>query len=162
MPIEQSWIGGVFIDKLDKWKPKGKLCVGGVIIHHPEQVNIYDSVIGEHTKIASFVEIGGAKIGRFCKIEAYAFIAPGTVIEDYVFVGPHASIQNDKYPRLLNKKKWKSSPVTVKRGASIGGAAVILAGVTIGEEALIGAGAVVTKNVPSKTQIIGNPGRIKQ
>jgi len=124
-------------------------------------VNIYDSEIGEHTKIASFVEIGGAKIGRFCKIEAYAFIAPGTVIGDYVFIGPHASIQNDKYPRLLNKKEWTPSPVTVKRGASIGGAAVVLAGVTVGEEALIGAGAVVTKDVPPKAQIVGNPGRIR-
>ena len=124
-------------------------------------MNIYDSEIGEGTKIASFVEIGGAKIGRFCKIEAYAFIAPGTVIGDYVFIGPHASIQNDKYPRLLNKKEWTPSPVTVKRGASIGGAAVVLAGVTVGEEALIGAGAVVTKDVPPKAQIIGNPGHIR-
>lgn len=130
-----------------------------VKIWHPEQVNIYNSQIGEGTKIASFVEIGGAKIGRFCKVEAHAFIAPGTIIEDYVFVGPHASIQNDKHPNLL-KKEWQLSPVTIKRGASIGGASVILGGVTIGEEAVVGAGSIVTRNVPAKKQVRGSPARI--
>jgi len=129
-----------------------------VKIWHPDLVNIYDSEIGEGTKIASFVEIGGAKVGRFCKIEAHAFISPGTVIEDYVFIGPHASIQNDKYPNLL-KPDWIPRPVTIKRGATIGGAAVILAGVTIGEEALVGAGAVVLKSIPPKAVIYGNPAR---
>lgn len=132
-----------------------------VVIWHKELVNIYDSQIGEGTKIASFVEIGKSRIGCFCKIEAGAFIAPGTVIEDYVFIGPHASIQNDKYPNLL-KKEWMPRPVTIKRGASVGGSAVILAGVTVGEEAEIGAGAVVTKDVPAKSKIRGNPARVSR
>lgn len=131
-----------------------------VKIWHPRQVNIYDSEIGEGTKIASFVEIGRSRIGKFCKVEAYAFIAPGTIIEDYVFVGPHASIQNDKYPNLL-KPDWTPMPVTIKRGATIGGAAVILAGVTIGEKALVGSGAVVTKDVPPNIVVFGNPAKIQ-
>jgi len=132
-----------------------------VKIWHPELVNIYDSTIGEGTKIASFVEIGGSKIGRHCKIEAFAFIPPGTVIEDYVFIGPQVSITNDKSPNLL-KPKWMSMPVTIKRGAVIGANSVIIAGVTIGEEALVGAGSVVTKDVPPKAKAYGNPARVKQ
>lgn len=132
-----------------------------VKIWHPELVNIYDSVIGEGTKVASFVEIGRSKIGRFCKIEAHVFIAPDTVLEDYVFVGPSASIQNDKYPDLLKSfSEWDKQGVTVKRGAVIGGGAVILAGVIVGEEALIGAGAVVTENVPPRSIIYGNTKRL--
>jgi len=122
-------------------------------------VNIYDSEVGEGTKIASFVEIGGATIGCFCKIEAHAFIAPGTTIEDYVFIGPHAAIQNDKHPNLL-KTKWTLSSVTVKRGAVIGGSAVILGGVTVGEKALVAAGSVVTRDVPPNAEVRGNPARI--
>jgi acetyltransferase-like isoleucine patch superfamily enzyme len=132
-----------------------------VKIWHPELVNIYDSTIGEGTKIASFVEIGGSKIGRHCKIEAFAFIPPGTVIEDYVFIGPQVSITNDKSPNLL-KPKWTSMPVTIKRGAVIGANSAIIAGVTIGEEALVGAGSVVTKDVPPKAKAYGNPARVKQ
>jgi acetyltransferase-like isoleucine patch superfamily enzyme len=129
-----------------------------VKIWDPTLVNIYDSEIGEGTKIARFVEIGGAKIGRYCKIEAFAFIPPGSIIEDYVFLGPHATICNDKYPNLL-LPSWKVQPVHIKRGARIGAGAVILPGVEVGEEAMVGAGAVVTKNVPAKTVFYGNPAR---
>jgi len=137
---------------------RSKIAVS-VKIWHPEQVNIYNSTIGADTKIASFVEIGGAKIGSHCKIEAFAFIPPGTVIEDYVFIGPHVVICNDKYPNLL-QPEWKPMPVHIKRGARIGAAAIILPGVVIGEEALVGAGSVVTKNVPAKAKVYGNPARV--
>lgn len=129
-----------------------------VKIWHPELVNIYSSRIGAWTKVASFVEIGGSEIGEHCKIEAHAFIAPGTIIEDYVFIGPHASIQNDKYPDLL-KPEWTPNPVRIRKGAVIGGSAVILAGVTIGEKALVGAGSVVTKDVAPGAIVRGNPAR---
>ena len=159
MPIVNSWLGPVHIDEYSSPHPLNPEQFGNVQIWHPDLVNIYGSRIGQNTKVASFAEIGNSIIGRYCKIEAHAFIAPGTLLEDYVFVGPHASIQNDKYPDLL-KKEWVLMPVTVKRGASIGGASVILGGVTIGEEARIGAGSVVTKDVPAKTVVYGNPARI--
>jgi acetyltransferase-like isoleucine patch superfamily enzyme len=116
------------------------------IIHHPELVNIYGSTIGEGTKIAAFVEIGDSKIGRFCKIEAYSFIPPGSIIEDYVFIGPHVTLTNDRYPSA-KPKPWSREPVIVKRGASIGAASVLCPGVTIGENALVGAGSVVSRDI---------------
>lgn len=128
-----------------------------VKIWHRELVNIYDSEIGEGTKIASFVEIGGAKIGKFCKIEAHAFIPPGSIIEDYVFIGPHVVLTNDMYPDLLAAKTWNPQPVIIKRGARIGGHAVILPGVTIGERCLVGAGAVVKYDTEPDTVYVGNP-----
>lgn len=117
-----------------------------VIIHHPELVNIYSSEIGEGSKVASFVEIGEAKIGRWCKIEAYAFIPPGSVIEDHVFVGPHVALTNDRYPSA-NPKPWVREPVVLKRGCSIGAGSVICPGVIVGENALVGAGSVVSRDV---------------
>jgi len=131
-----------------------------VKIWHPELVNIYDSEIGEGTKIACFVEIGGAKIGQFCKIECGAFIPPGSVIEDKVFIGPNVSLTNDRYPDLLTDK-WTPEPVTIRCGARIGSHSVIVSGVTIGEEALIGSGSVVTEDIPPRTIAYGNPARIK-
>ena len=114
--------------------------------------------IGNGTKFAQNVEVGEPDIGENCKFEAFTFIAPGTVIEDYVFIGPHASIQNDRYPDLL-KSKWTPNPVRIKRAAVIGGSAVVLAGVTIGEKALVGAGSVVTKDVAPGSRVRGNPAR---
>lgn len=131
-----------------------------VKVWHPELVNIYDSEIGKGTKIASFVEIGGAKIGEFCKIECGAFIPPGSVIEDKVFIGPHVSLTNDRYPTLLTDK-WVPEPVTIKYGARIGSHSVIVSGVTIGQEALIGSGSVVTEDIPPRSTAYGNPARIK-
>jgi len=117
-----------------------------VVIWHENLVNIYDSSIGDNTKIASFVEIGGAKIGKNCKIEAYTFIPPGTVIEDNVFIGPHVAFTNDRYP-TATPKGWVCEPVTVKRGASVGACSVVCPGVTVGENALVGAGSIVTRDV---------------
>jgi len=131
-----------------------------VKIWHQELVNIYDSEIGEGTKIASFVEIGGAKIGKFCKIECGAFIPPGSIIEDRVFIGPNASLTNDRYPNLLSDD-WQMKPVTIKYGARIGTNSVIVSGVTIGAEALIGAGSVVTEDIPRGAVAFGNPARIR-
>lgn len=141
-----------------------------VKIYHEDLVNIYDSEIGEGTKIASFVEIGGSKIGSWCKIEAYAFIPPGSVIEDYVFVGPHAVLTNDMYPDLLKESSehipmehptfgtpWKPQPVTLKYGCRIGGHAVILPGVTVGERCLVGAGSVVKYDTEPGSIYVGNP-----
>jgi acetyltransferase-like isoleucine patch superfamily enzyme len=155
MPIERTVLGKAeFIDS-DLTPELLKIC--NVAVWHPELVNIYDSVIGEGTKIACFVEIGGATIGKDCKIEAFAFIPPGTIIEDHVFIGPHVTICNDKYPNLL-QKDWQPKPVVIKRGARVGANATILPGVTIGEEALIGAGAVVTHDVPAKGVVYGHAG----
>ena len=131
-----------------------------VKIWHPELVNIYDSEIGKGTKIACFVEIGGSKVGNLCKIECGAFIPPGSVIEDKVFIGPNVSLTNDRYPDL-NKSKWMPEPVTIRCGARIGSNSVIVSGVTIGEGALIGSGSVVTEDVPPRTVAYGNPARIK-
>jgi bifunctional N-acetylglucosamine-1-phosphate-uridyltransferase/glucosamine-1-phosphate-acetyltransferase GlmU-like protein len=119
-----------------------------VKIWYPDLVNIYDSTIGEGTKIASFVEIGGAKIGKYCKIEAFSFLPPGTVIEDQVFIGPHVIITNDRYPDAKSKT-WKKEPVTVKKGASIGAGSILIAGVTVGENAIVGAGSIVSRDVPA-------------
>jgi len=131
-----------------------------VKIWHPELVNIYDSEIGKGTKIACFVEIGGAKIGDFCKIECGVFIPPGSIIEDKVFVGPNVSLTNDRYPTALTDK-WVKEPVKIKYGARVGSNSVIMAGVTIGEEALIGSGSVVTEDIPPRSIAYGNPARIK-
>ncbi len=119
-----------------------------VKIYQP--VNIYDSKIGEYTKVAAFVEIGGAVIGKNCKIEAFAFIPPGVIIHDNVFVGPHATFTNDKYPSAKGLG-WEVLQTEVLEGASIGASSVILPGLTIGVDAVIAAGSVVTKNVPQKT-----------
>jgi len=131
-----------------------------VKIYHEDLVNIYDSEIGEGSKIASFVEVGGSKVGCHCKIEAHAFIPPGSVIEDGVFIGPHVVLTNDMYPDLLKQSSgepWKHQPVTIKRGARIGGNAVILPGVTIGERCLVGAGAVVKYDTEPDSVYVGNP-----
>lgn len=118
-----------------------------VKIWHPELVNIYDSTIGENTKIASFVEIGGSSVGKNCKVEAHTFVPPGTTIGDYVFLGPRVVICNDKYPNAM-AQLWERSPVTIKDRARIGAGTVILPGVVIGENATVGAGSVVAENVP--------------
>ena len=113
--------------------------------------------IGEGTKIAAFVEIGrDVVIGKNCKIQAFVFIPPGVTIEDDVFIGPHVCFTNDRYPTT---KGFISAKTTVKQGASIGASAVILPGITIGERARIGAGSVVTKDVPNDVLVYGNPAK---
>jgi acetyltransferase-like isoleucine patch superfamily enzyme len=121
-------------------------------------VNLYGCKIGKNCKIASFVEIQrGVTIGDNCKVEGFAYIPSGVVIEDDVFIGPHACFTNDKFPRAVGD--WELVKTHVKRGASIGAQAIIICGVTIGEGAMVGAGAVVTKDVPANTTVLGNPAR---
>ena len=138
-----------------------------VKIYHPELVNLYGCEIGDNTRIGSFVEIGrNVKIGHNCKIEAFAFIPEGVVVEDGVFIGPHACFTNDRVPRATaggapaGQSEWTLEKTVVKAGASIGANATILCGVTIGQGALVGAGSMVTKNVPDGATVIGNPARI--
>lgn len=132
-----------------------------VKIHHESMVNIYDSVIKAETAIAAFVEIGGASIGRRCKIQAFAFIPPGTVILDDVFIGPHVCFTNVKYPRAYNdqRSRIKHGGIHIGNGVTIGANATILPGIRIGDNAVIGAGAVVTKDVQHGEVVTGNPAR---
>ena len=121
--------------------------------------NLYGCEIGKDCKIAAFVEIGrDVKIGDRCAIEAFVFIPPGVTIEDEVFIGPHVCFTNDKIPKAVNPG-WKIIPTHVKKGASIGAGSVIICGVTIGENAMVGAGSVVTKDVPANTLVAGNPAK---
>jgi acetyltransferase-like isoleucine patch superfamily enzyme len=131
-------------------------------------VNAYGCSIGDGTRIGSFVEIQkNAHIGKNCKISSHSFICEGVRIGDSVFVGHGVMFTNDKYPRAVNpdgtfqtEKDWKVIPTEVKDGASIGSGAVILCGVTIGEKSMIGAGSVVTKDVPAGATVAGNPARM--
>jgi acetyltransferase-like isoleucine patch superfamily enzyme len=129
--------------------------------------NLYGCEIGDETKIGTFVEIQkGAKIGRRCKISSHTFICEGVTIEDNVFVGHGVMFVNDMYPRatasgaLQTEQDWKVERTLVKKGASIGTGVTVLANVTIGEDAIVGAGAVVTRDVPPRTIVAGNPARV--
>ncbi|MEO0137434.1 MAG: acyltransferase [candidate division WOR-3 bacterium] len=131
-------------------------------------VNLYGCEIGDNTKIGAFVEIQkNAKVGRNCKISTHTFICEGVTIEDNVFIGHNVTFINDKYPRATNPDgsmqtdaDWKVIPTLVKKGASIGSSATILCGVTIGENAIVGAGSVVTKDVPDNTIVAGVPAKV--
>lgn len=138
----------------------------GITIH--AFVNLYGCEIGDDTKIGTFVEIQkGAHIGNHVKVSSHTFICEGVTIEDDVFVGHGVMFINDKYPRsiassgeLQTEADWSVVPTLIKRGASIGSNATILCGVTVGEGAIIGAGSVVTKNVPRGAVVAGNPARV--
>jgi acetyltransferase-like isoleucine patch superfamily enzyme len=140
----------------------------GVAIFHPNLVNLYGCQIGVGTKIGSFVEIQkGASIGARCKISSHSFICEGVEIEDCVFIGHGVMFINDPYPKavgddgeLQTETDWQLIRTHVKAGASIGSNATILCGITIGESALIGAGAVVTKDVPDYAIVAGIPARV--
>ena len=131
-------------------------------------VNLYGCEVGDFTKIGCFVEIQkNAKIGKNCKISSHTFICEGVTIEDDVFVGHNVTFINDTYPRATNfggklqtEQDWQVESILVRKGASIGSASTILANVTIGEKAIVGAGSVVTKDVPSNTIVAGNPAKI--
>jgi UDP-2-acetamido-3-amino-2,3-dideoxy-glucuronate N-acetyltransferase len=131
-------------------------------------VNLYGCTIGDGSKIGTFVEIQkNAVIGRNVKVSSHTFICEGVQIEDNVFIGHNVSFINDKYPRSANadgslqtEADWQVVPTLVKKGASIGTSVTILCGVTIGENAIVGAGSVVTKNVPDNAVVAGNPARI--
>lgn len=138
-----------------------------VHIHHPELVNLYGCRIGDGTRLGTFVEIQkGASIGARCKISSHTFICEGVSIEDEVFVGHGVMFTNDRYPRatsetgaLQTDDDWCVLPTVVRRGASIGSNATILPGLRIGARAFVGAGAVVTRDVPDNGVVAGNPAR---
>jgi UDP-2-acetamido-3-amino-2,3-dideoxy-glucuronate N-acetyltransferase len=131
-------------------------------------VNLYGCKIGDNSKIGTFVEIQkGADIGKNCKISSHTFICEGVTIEEGVFVGHNVTFINDRYPRstseegeLQTESDWVCVPTLIKQGASIGSSATLLCGITVGENAIVGAGSVVTKDVPANSVVAGNPARI--
>ena len=129
--------------------------------------NLYGCEVGDDSKIGAFVEIQkGAKIGRSCKISSHTFVCEGVTIEDNVFVGHNVTFINDRFPRATNEdgslqseKDWACVPTRIGRGASIGSSATLLCGITVGENAMVGAGSVVTHDVPANALVAGNPAR---
>lgn len=136
-------------------------------IAYPDLVNLYGCLIGDETRIAPFVEIQkNATIGARCKVSSHTFVCEGVTIEDECFIGHHVCFINDRYPRatsdtgeLQSEADWEVVPTRVCRGAAIGSGAAIMCGVTIGERATIGAGAVVTRDVPAGQTVAGVPAR---
>ena|SRR5579871_731425 len=144
------------------------VCLGqNVIIPQPQLVNLYGCAIGDGTKVGAFVEIQrGVSVGRHCKISSHSFICSGVTIEDGVFVGHGVMFINDLYPQAVNQdgslqteRDWSISETLIKNGASLGSNATILGGVVVGKGALVGAGAVVTRNVPDFAIVAGVPAK---
>lgn len=138
-----------------------------VVIHHPELVNLYGCYIGDDTRVGAFVEIQpNATVGARCKISTHAFICEGVTIEDEVFVGHGVVFTNDRFPRAVvdghmqTKADWDVVPTVVKQGASIGSGATVVCGVTIGAHSIVGAGAVVSRDVPDYGIVRGVPARV--
>lgn len=131
-------------------------------------VNLYGCEIDDNSKIGTFVEIQkGVKIGKNCKISSHTFICEGVTIEDNVFIGHNVTFINDLYPRattqegnVQSEEDWECIHTLIKKGASIGSSSTLLCGITVGENSIIGAGSVVTKNVPPDTIVAGNPAKI--
>lgn len=130
-------------------------------------INLYGCSVGDETKIGAFVEIQkNATVGSRCKISSHTFVCEGVTIEDNVFIGHNVAFINDSFPRataggqLQTEKDWRVERTVVKKGASIGSGATILANITIGENALVGAGSVVTRDVPANAIVAGNPAKI--
>jgi len=131
-------------------------------------VNLYGCEIGDNSRIGTFVEIQkGARIGRNCKIQSHTFICEGVTIDDGVFIGHNVTFINDRFPSAVRKdgqlqtdEDWVCIPTFIRSGASIGSSATILCGVTIGENALVGAGSIVTRDVPAGAIVAGNPARV--
>ena len=151
----------------------GHLCIASDVkignnVKFSKFINLYGCEVGDETKIGVFVEIQkNAKVGRRCKISSHTFICEGVTIEDEVFVGHNVTFVNDSLPRatgaggnLQTEADWTVEVTLVKRGVSIGSGATILSNVVIGENALIGAGTVVTKDVPANAIVVGNPGKV--
>ena len=138
-----------------------------VVISHPELINLYGCRIGENSRIGPFVEIQkNVSIGRACKVSSHSFLCEGVTIEDEVFIGHGVMFVNDRFPRatkdghLQTEADWEVRPIVVKQQASIGTRAVILCDVIIGHGAMIGAGAVVTRDVPDYAIVVGSPARV--
>lgn len=131
-------------------------------------INLYGCQIGDETKIGAFVEIQkNATVGRRCKISSHTFVCEGVTIEDNVFIGHGVTFVNDSYPRattaegeLQTESDWRVETTVVRRGASIGSGATILSNLEIGENAIVGAGSVVTRDVPANTIVAGNPAKV--
>ena len=131
-------------------------------------INLYGCRIDDNTKVGTFVEIQkGASIGKNCKISSHTFICEGVQIEDNVFIGHSVTFTNDRYPRattaeggLKTDNDWVCEPTVIKKGASVGSGVTLLCGVTIGENAIVGCGSVVTKDVPADVIVVGNPAKI--
>ena len=151
----------------------GHLCIApdvkvGNNVKFSKFINLYGCEVGDDTKIGAFVEIQkNAKVGSRCKISSHTFICEGVTIEDEVFIGHNVTFVNDSFPRATNgigtlqtEADWKVETTLVKKGASIGSGATILANVVIGERALVGAGTVVTRDVPANAIVKGNPGKV--
>jgi len=140
----------------------------GEHVHLSKFINLYGCTIGTETKIGAFVEIQkNASVGRRCKISSHTFICEGVVIEDNVFVGHGVTFTNDSYPRATNSDgalqttaDWKVEPTVVRKGASIGSGATLLCNLSVGENAIVGAGSVVTRDVPPNAIVAGNPARV--
>lgn len=130
--------------------------------------NLYGCEIGNDSRIGTFVEIQkGVRVGKRCKISSHTFICEGVTIEDEVFVGHNVTFINDRYPRSTNRdgsvqsgEDWPCLPTLIRKGASIGSSATILCGITVGENSIVGAGSVVTKDVPPNMVVAGNPARV--
>lgn len=139
-----------------------------VVVHHPSLVNLYGCRIGDQTRIGSFVEIQKhAVIGARCKISSHSFICEGVTLGDEVFIGHGVVFTNDRYPRaatpdgrLQGTGDWQVIPTRIGRGASIGSHATLLPGIVVGEHALVGAGSVVTRDVPAYAVVVGVPARV--
>jgi acetyltransferase-like isoleucine patch superfamily enzyme len=140
----------------------------GINVRLSKFINLYGCEIGDETKIGAFVEIQKkASIGKRCKISSHTFICEGVTIEDNVFIGHGVIFVNDSYPRattidgsLQTEADWRVEPTVVRKGASIGSGATILCNLTVGENAIVGAGSTVTKDVPSNAIVAGNPARV--
>lgn len=161
------------VQKANSAGEHGHVCISadvklGTNVKLSKFINLYGCEIGDNTKIGAFVEIQkNASIGKNCKISSHTFICEGVTIEDGAFVGHGVTFINDSYPRAVNpdgslqtEKDWRVEKTVVKKGASIGSGSTILSKVVIGERAIVGAGSVVTKDVPADTIVAGNPARV--
>ena len=153
------------MDPTIKISPDVKL---GVNVKINSFVNLYGCRIGDNSRIGTFVEIQkGASVGRNCKIQSHSFICEGVTIEDAVFIGHNVTFINDKYPRATNpagllqtEADWNCTPTVVRKGASVGSGTVLLCGLTVGENAIVGAGSVVVADVPADSIVAGNPAKV--